>query len=181
MTDGNGEKGFTVIVNSPCNIIAQGSGNITVSNNNFFGTDGIRHWGRTAAAAEVEVQPVADSPAEGGAVAEDSPHRRRQAADPSLLSPYVDDEALRRRYARRLSLCCTARELGAVVCDMISDEGVFLHREEAVRGRFIAGTLMGYAVRLTSGTTPSNIRKYINRAVRRRELEEMRKLNLHVR
>lgn len=38
MTYGNGEKGFTVIVNSPCNIIAQGSGNITVSNNNFFGT-----------------------------------------------------------------------------------------------------------------------------------------------
>ena len=184
MTDKNVNQGFTIIVNSPGNIIAPGSKNITM-NNSFFGTDasGIRRWERAEVVNPIDiadeqpstaVQPVEDKPVE------DKPCRR-QAADPSLLSPYVDDDALRSRYARRLSLCCTARELGAVVCDMISDEGVFLHREEAVRGRFIEDTLMMYAVRLTSGTTSSNIRKYINRAVERRELEEKRKLNLHVR
>lgn len=172
------EKNFTVIVNSPGNIIASGSENITM-NNNFFGTgaSGIRRWERAEVVEPVETdggQPVEVPPVEN------KPCRRR-AADPSLLSPYIDDDALRSRYARRLSLCCTARELGAVVCDMIFDGGVFLHREEAVRRGFIGDTLMRYAVRLTSGATLSNIRKYINAAVNRRELEEKRKLNLHVR
>lgn len=179
MTEKKSNQGFTVIVNSPGNIVASGSENITM-NNTFFGTDvsGIRHWER---AEVVEPVGITAMPTVAEAQADEETPCRRRAADPSLLSPYIDNVALCSRYARRLSLCGTARELGVVVCDMIFDEDVFLHREEAVKRKFIDGTLREYAVGLTSGTSIYNIRYYIRAAVGDRELEEKRKLKLHAR
>lgn len=184
MTDKNLNQGFTVIVNSPGNIIASGSENISMSNN-FFCADVscARRWeyAKTVEPIDITVAP-SSQPEQSEQTEEDTPCRR-QAADPSLLSPYVDDADLRNSYASRLSLCCTARNLGKVVCAMIFDDNVFLHREEAVKKKFIDGTLREYAVCLTSGTSTENIRHYINDAFghRKREEERNQKLKPHVR
>ncbi len=184
MTDKNLNQGFTVIVNSPGNIIASGSENISMSNN-FFCADVscARRWeyAKTVEPIDITVAPPVQQE-QSEQTEEDTPCRR-QAADPSLLSPYVNDADLRNSYASRLSLCCTARNLGKVVCDMIFDGNVYLHREEAVKKKFIDGTLREYAICLTSGTSTDNIRHYINDAFghRKREEERNQKLKPHVR
>lgn len=76
-----------------------------------------------------------------------------------------DNVYVEKPYILRLRQCITARDLAEVVADMVRDPGIaYLDEVLAVKAEFIL-SVMTFCMNLRRGTSISNLRTYINKAL----------------
>lgn len=86
------------------------------------------------------------------------------ADEPACVRIY-DNVYVEKPYILRLRQCITARDLAEVVADMVRDPGIaYLDEVLAVKAEFIL-SVMTFCMNLRRGTSISNLRTYINKAL----------------
>ena len=92
-------------------------------------------------------------------------HTTETMADEPACVRIYDNVYVEKPYILRLRQCITARDLAEVVADMVRDPGIaYLDDVLAVKAEFIL-SVMTFCMNLRRGTSISNLRTYINKAL----------------